>query len=239
MYGSWSGETAHRSDRWLGWSRSHASSSRTGRHINSEEIHRENRTDRSEPGFVGSAILKEAWIVAMRYGYRAESRKSYSRIRSFIPKQGDVYNADEVARLRWPVIDRRDQRLQSGLETNPNPYEDTQVPRDDRRHRCREAEPVSSASSGWAARGAWRSSRESESVDTPEFPKEWKQGSLATREALNQLRKEPSLGMVFPFSVSRPFPGRTDRAVPARARITCRRIRRGTAASRRRTMPWR
>jgi len=30
-------------------------------------------------------------------------------------------------------------------------------------------------------------------VDTPEFPKEWKQGSLATREALNLLRKESSL----------------------------------------------
>src|SRR6185503_4533936 len=32
-----------------------------------------------------------------------------------------------------------------------------------------------------------------QSVDLPEFPKEWKQGSLATREALNQLRKESGL----------------------------------------------
>ena len=36
-----------------------------------------------------------------------------------------------------------------------------------------------------------------QSVDTPEFPKEWKQGSLATREALNMLRKEPSLEWSF------------------------------------------
>lgn len=34
-------------------------------------------------------------------------------------------------------------------------------------------------------------------ADTPEFPKEWKQGSLATREALNQLRKESGLEWSF------------------------------------------
>jgi putative NADH-flavin reductase len=36
-----------------------------------------------------------------------------------------------------------------------------------------------------------------QSVDTPEFPKDWKQGSLATREALNQLRKESGLDWSF------------------------------------------
>ncbi|MEP6887809.1 MAG: NAD(P)-dependent oxidoreductase [Nitrospirales bacterium] len=36
-----------------------------------------------------------------------------------------------------------------------------------------------------------------QSVDTPEFPKEWKQGALATREALNPLRKEPDLEWSF------------------------------------------
>jgi putative NADH-flavin reductase len=34
-------------------------------------------------------------------------------------------------------------------------------------------------------------------VDTQEFPKEWKQGSLATREALNLLRKERGLEWLF------------------------------------------
>lgn len=34
-------------------------------------------------------------------------------------------------------------------------------------------------------------------VDTPEFPKEWKQGALATREASNMLRKESDLEWSF------------------------------------------
>ena len=36
-----------------------------------------------------------------------------------------------------------------------------------------------------------------QSVDLPEFPVEYKQGALATREALNMLRKEPSLEWSF------------------------------------------
>jgi putative NADH-flavin reductase len=36
-----------------------------------------------------------------------------------------------------------------------------------------------------------------QSVDLPEFPKEWKQGALATREALNLLRKEAGLEWSF------------------------------------------
>lgn len=36
-----------------------------------------------------------------------------------------------------------------------------------------------------------------QSVDLPEFPKEWKQGALATREALNLLRKETNLAWSF------------------------------------------
>ena len=36
-----------------------------------------------------------------------------------------------------------------------------------------------------------------QSVDTPEFPKDWKQGSLATREALNLLHKESGLEWSF------------------------------------------
>ena len=40
-----------------------------------------------------------------------------------------------------------------------------------------------------------------QSVDLPEFPAEYKQGALATREALNLLRNEPSLDWSF-FSPS-------------------------------------
>ena len=36
-----------------------------------------------------------------------------------------------------------------------------------------------------------------QSVDLPEFPKDWKQGALATREALNLLRQESGLEWSF------------------------------------------
>jgi len=46
-----------------------------------------------------------------------------------------------------------------------------------------------------------------QSVDTPEFPKEWKQGALATREALNLLRKETGLEWSFLSPSADLFPG--------------------------------
>lgn len=46
-----------------------------------------------------------------------------------------------------------------------------------------------------------------QSVDLPEFPAEYKQGALATREALNLLRKEPSLEWTFLSLSADLFPG--------------------------------
>lgn len=46
-----------------------------------------------------------------------------------------------------------------------------------------------------------------QSVDVPEFPAEYKQGALATREALNLLRKEPSLDWSFLSPSADLFPG--------------------------------
>ena len=46
-----------------------------------------------------------------------------------------------------------------------------------------------------------------QSVDLPEFPAEYKQGALATREALNLLRKEPSLEWSFLSPSADLFPG--------------------------------
>ena len=46
-----------------------------------------------------------------------------------------------------------------------------------------------------------------QSVDLPEFPSEYKQGALATREALNLLRKEPSLDWSFLSPSADLFPG--------------------------------
>jgi len=44
-------------------------------------------------------------------------------------------------------------------------------------------------------------------VDLPEFPAEYKQGALATREVLNLLRKEPSLDWSFISPSADLFPG--------------------------------
>lgn len=46
-----------------------------------------------------------------------------------------------------------------------------------------------------------------QSVDLPEFPAEYKQGALATREALNLLRNEPSLNWSFLSPSADLFPG--------------------------------
>jgi putative NADH-flavin reductase len=46
-----------------------------------------------------------------------------------------------------------------------------------------------------------------QSVDLPEFPAEYRQGALATREALNLLRKEPSLDWSFLSPSADLFPG--------------------------------
>ncbi len=45
-----------------------------------------------------------------------------------------------------------------------------------------------------------------QSVDTPEFPKDWKQGALVARDALNQVRKESELEWSFlcPSAVLQP-----------------------------------
>lgn len=46
-----------------------------------------------------------------------------------------------------------------------------------------------------------------QSVDLSEFPSEYKQGALAPREALNLLRKEPSLERSFLSPSANLFPG--------------------------------
>ncbi len=49
-----------------------------------------------------------------------------------------------------------------------------------------------------------------EPVDTSEFPMEWKQGALATREAFNMLCQELSLEWSY-LSLGRSLPGPADR----------------------------
>ena len=53
-----------------------------------------------------------------------------------------------------------------------------------------------------------------QSVDLPEFPAEYKQGALATREALNLLRKEPNLDWSFLSPSDDSFPGQRTGKIP-------------------------
>lgn len=144
-------------------------------------------------GFVGSAILKEA----LNRGHEVtaivrhpEKIKPQAKLR---PQKGDVYNADEVAHL---VVghDVVISAFNPGW-TNPDIY----------KQQIKGTEAIiKGVKQAGVKRALWVGGAGSlevkpgvQSVDTPEFPKDRKQGSLATREALNQLRKESGLDWSF------------------------------------------
>lgn len=109
------------------------------------------------------------------------------------PQKGDVYNADDVARL-VAGHDAVISAFNPGW-TNPDIY-NQQV-------KGTEA-IIKGVKQAGVKRVLWVGGAGGlevkpgvQSVDTPEFPKDWKQGSLATREALNQLRKESGLDWSF------------------------------------------
>ena len=144
-------------------------------------------------GFVGSAILKEA----LDRGHEVtaivrhpEKLQLHAKLHS---QKGDVYNADDVARLvagHEAVISA----FNPGWG-NPDIYnlqvKGTQaIISGVKKAGINRLLFVGGAGSLEVKPGV-------QSVDTPEFPKDWKQGSLATREALNLLRKEPSLDWSF------------------------------------------
>jgi putative NADH-flavin reductase len=140
-------------------------------------------------GFVGSAILKEALdrghevTAIVRY---PEKLQSHPKLH---PQKGDVYNADEVARLasgHGAVISA----FNPGW-TNPDIYNQQVKGTEATIKGVKQAGLKRLLFVGGA--GSLEVKPGVQSVDTPEFPKDWKQGSLATREALNLLRKEPSL----------------------------------------------
>jgi putative NADH-flavin reductase len=144
-------------------------------------------------GFVGSAILQEA----LNRGHEVtaivrhpEKLQPHAKLR---PQKGDVYSEDEVARLvaghdavvsafnpGWSNPDIYNQQVK-GARAIIGGVKKAGVQR---------LLFVGGAGSLEVKPGV-------QSVDTPEFPKEWKQGSLATREALNMLRKEPGLEWSF------------------------------------------
>ena len=144
-------------------------------------------------GFVGSAILKEA----LDRGHEVtaivrhpEKIKPQAKLR---PQKGDVYNADEVARL-VAGHDAVISAFNPGW-TNPDIY----------KQQVKGTEAIiKGVKKAGVKRVLWVGGAGGlevkpgvQSVDTPEFPKDWKQGSLATREALNLLRKESGLDWSF------------------------------------------
>jgi hypothetical protein len=144
-------------------------------------------------GFVGSAILQEA----LQRGHEVtavvrhpEKLAPHARLR---PQKGDVYNADDVARLvegheavisafnpGWGNPDIYNLQVK-GTQAIINGLKKAGIKR---------LLFVGGAGSLEVKPGV-------QAVDLPGFPAEYKQGALATREALNMLRKESGLDWSF------------------------------------------
>ena len=144
-------------------------------------------------GFVGSAILKEALDRGHEVTAIARDPERLKPHPKLHPRKGDVYNADEVARLvlgHDAVINA----FNPGW-SNPDIYKQQVKGTEAIIKGVKQAGVKRLLFVGGA--GSLEVKPGVQSVDTPDFPKEWKQGSLATREALNLLRKEPSLDWSF------------------------------------------
>ena len=144
-------------------------------------------------GFVGSAILKEALDRGHEVTAIVRHTEKLQPHPKLHPQKGDVYNADEVARL-VAVHDAVISAFNPGW-TNPDIYNQQVKGTEAIIKGVKQAGVKRLLFVGGA--GSLEVKPGVQSVDTPEFPKEWKQGSLATREALNLLRKEPSLDWSF------------------------------------------
>lgn len=144
-------------------------------------------------GFVGSAILKEAVDRGHEVAAIVRNPDKLTPHAKLHPKKGDVYNEDEVVRLvtdhdavisafnpGWSNPDIYNQQVR-GARSIINGVKKAGVKR---------LLFVGGAGSLEVKPGI-------QSVDLPEFPAEYKQGALATREALNMLRKEVNLEWSF------------------------------------------
>jgi putative NADH-flavin reductase len=154
-------------------------------------------------GFVGSAILKEALDRGHEVTAIVRHPEKVKPHQKLHPQKGDVFNADEVVRL-VAGHDAVISAFNPGW-TNPNMY-DLQVKGTRaiidgvKKAGVKRLLFVGGAGSLEVKPGV-------QSVDLPEFPAEYKQGALATREALNLLRKEPSLDWSFLSPSADLFPG--------------------------------
>lgn len=144
-------------------------------------------------GFVGSAILREALNRGHEITAIVRHLEKLTPHPNLHPKHGDVYKKNDVARLvaghdavisafnpGWKNPDLYNQQIK-GAQFIINGVKKAGVKR--------------LLFVGGA--GSLEVKPDVQLVDTPEFPKEWKQGALATREASNMLRKESDLEWSF------------------------------------------
>lgn len=144
-------------------------------------------------GFVGSAILKEALDRGHEVTAIVRHPEKLQAHPKLHPQKGDIYNADEVARL-VAGHDAVISAFNPGW-TNPDLYNEQVKGARAIMDGVKKAGIKRLLFVGGA--GSLEVNPGIQAVDTPEFPKDWKQGALATREALNLLRKEPGLDWSF------------------------------------------
>ena len=154
-------------------------------------------------GFVGSAILQEALNRGHEVTAIVRNPEKLPARPKLHPQKGDVYDEEEVARLA-AGHDAVISAFNPGW-SNPDIYN-------------QQVKGTRAIISGVKKAGIKRllfvggaGSLEVkpgiQSVDLPGFPSEYKQGALATREALTMLRQEPGLEWSFLSPSADLFPG--------------------------------
>ena len=144
-------------------------------------------------GFVGSAILKEALNRGHEVAAIVRNPDKLTPHAKLHAKKGDIYNEDEVARLvtgHEAVISA----FNPGW-SNPDIYKQQVKGTHAIINGVKKAGMKRLLFVGGA--GSLEVKPGVQSVDLPDFPTEYKQGALATREALNMLRKETTLEWSF------------------------------------------
>ena len=154
-------------------------------------------------GFVGSAILKEALNRGHEVAAIVRNPDKLPPQAKLQPKKGDVYNEDEVLRL----VTGHDAVISAFNPgwSNPDIYKQQVKGARSIINGVKKAGVKRLLFVGGA--GSLEVKPGVQSVDLPEFPAEYKQGALATREALNLLNKEPSLDWSFLSPSADLFPG--------------------------------
>ena len=154
-------------------------------------------------GFVGSAILKEALDRGHEVAAIVRNPDKLPPQANLHPKKGDVYNEDEVLRL----VTGHDAVISAFNPgwSNPDIYKQQVKGARSIINGVKKAGVKRLLFVGGA--GSLEVKPGVQSVDLPEFPAEYKQGALATREALNLLNKEPSLDWSFLSPSADLFPG--------------------------------